>query len=81
MTVDFESTSLGSIPSKTYSFLKIFKNDFTCFTVSLELVVNKKGKKLSLRSIDNRLAELRSDFKAINNIDLVVKAKEMGVID
>lgn len=45
------------------------------------LIFNKKGKELSLRSIDNRLAELRESFNAVNNIDLVMKAKELGVID
>mgnify|MGYP007058468312 FL=1 len=45
------------------------------------VIKNKKGKELSLRSIDNRLAELRADLNAVNNIDLVVKAKELGVID
>ena len=63
--------------------IEILKQLSTQYKISnmVGLIVNKKGKKLSLRSIDNRLAELRSDFKAINNIDLVVKAKELGVID
>jgi len=36
---------------------------------------------LKLRSIETKLGTLRSNLNAINNTDLVLKAKELGVID
>lgn len=45
------------------------------------MITNKSGKELSLRSIDNRLAAMREELQAVNNIDLVIKAKELGIID
>ena len=36
---------------------------------------------LKLRSIENKLASLRESLDAQNNTDLVLKAKELGIID
>ena len=36
---------------------------------------------LKLRSIETKLCNLRSDLNAKNNTDLVLKAKELGIID
>ena len=45
------------------------------------VIANNKGIKIKLRSIETRLANLRIDLNAINNTDLILKAKELGVID
>ena len=45
------------------------------------VIANNKGIKIKLRSIETRLANLRTDLNAINNTDLILKAKELGVID
>ena len=39
------------------------------------------GSLIKLRTIENKLAKLRLDLQANNNTDLVLKAKELGVID
>ena len=39
------------------------------------------GKPLKIRSIETKLADLRLDLDAKNNTDLVLKAKELGIID
>ncbi len=39
------------------------------------------GSFLKIRSIENKLANLRIDLGANNNTDLVIKAKELGIID
>jgi two-component system capsular synthesis response regulator RcsB len=36
---------------------------------------------MKLRSIETKLSNLRADLNANNNTDLVLKAKELGVID
>ncbi len=49
---------------------------------NLEGVITKgDGSFLKLRSIETKLGNLKSDLNAINNTDLVLKAKELGVID
>lgn len=49
---------------------------------NLEGVIEKEnGGYLKLRSIENKLANLRIDLNANNNTDLVLKAKELGIID
>lgn len=49
---------------------------------NLEGVIQKEsGGYLKLRSIENKLANLRIDLDANNNTDLVLKAKELGIID
>ena len=49
---------------------------------NLEGVIKKaNGDDLKLRSIESKLSNLRVDLEANNNIDLVLKAKELGVID
>ncbi len=39
------------------------------------------GSPLKLRSIEAKLANLRIDLNAVNNTDLILKAKELGVVD
>ena len=49
---------------------------------NLEGVIKKaNGDDLKLRSIESKLSNLRVDLEANNNIDLALKAKELGVID
>lgn len=49
---------------------------------NLEGVIKKEdGSMLKLRSIESKLANLRIDLNAINNTDLILKAKELGIID
>ena len=49
---------------------------------NLEGVVKKEdGTFVKSRTIENKLAKLRIDFNAKNNTDLVIKAKEYGIID
>ena len=49
---------------------------------NLEGVITKlDGTKIKLRSIESKLAKLRIDLSANNNIDLILKAKELGIID
>ena len=49
---------------------------------NLEGVIKKTdGSFLKLRSIETKLANLRTDLNANNNTDLVLKAKELGIID
>ena len=49
---------------------------------NLEGVIIKNDKSpLKLRSIENKLARLRENLEAQNNTDLVLKAKELGIID
>lgn len=49
---------------------------------NLEGVITKDdGSFLKIRSIENKLAKLRTDLQANNNTDLVLKAKELGILD
>ena len=49
---------------------------------NLEGVIKKNdGSFVKLRSIETKLANLRTDLNANNNTDLILKAKELGVID
>jgi len=49
---------------------------------NLEGVIAKQdGKLMKIRSIENKLAKLRVDLNANNNTDLVLKAKELGILD
>lgn len=49
---------------------------------NLEGVIKKpNGTVLKMRSIENKLSNLRADLNANNNTDLVLKAKELGIID
>jgi DNA-binding NarL/FixJ family response regulator len=49
---------------------------------NLEGIITKHdGTKVKLRSIEAKLAKLRIDLNANNNIDLILKAKELGIID
>ncbi|MCL7752579.1 response regulator [Polaribacter sp. Z022] len=49
---------------------------------NLEGVITKgDGSFLKLRSIETKLGNLRTDLNANNNTDLVLKAKELGIID
>ena len=49
---------------------------------NLEGVITKNDKTpLKIRSIENKLASLRESLDAQNNTDLVLKAKELGIID
>ncbi|APG66004.1 hypothetical protein LPB136_11785 [Tenacibaculum todarodis] len=45
------------------------------------LITKNNGTPLKLRSIENKLSSLRIDLNANNNTDLVLKAKELGIID
>jgi DNA-binding NarL/FixJ family response regulator len=45
------------------------------------IIVKHDGTKVKLRSIEAKLANLRIDLNAKNNIDLILKAKELGIID
>ena len=45
------------------------------------IILNKNGTKIKLRSIELSLAKLRTDLNAVNNTDLILKAKELGVVD
>lgn len=50
--------------------------------INLEGKIKKPdGSFLKIRSIENKLANLRVDLNANNNTDLVLKAKELGIID
>ncbi|QVY64549.1 response regulator transcription factor [Polaribacter sp. Q13] len=49
---------------------------------NLEGVITKPDSSfLKLRSIETKLCNLRTDLNAKNNTDLVLKAKELGIID
>ena len=49
---------------------------------NLEGIITKSdGSKIKLRSIETKLRNIRADLNAINNTDLVLKAKELGIID
>ncbi|MFY0628902.1 MAG: response regulator transcription factor [Flavobacteriaceae bacterium] len=49
---------------------------------NLEGIISKSdGTLLKKRAIENKLANLRIDLGANNNTDLVIKAKELGIID
>lgn len=45
------------------------------------LILKSDGTTLKLRSIESKLSNLRIDLNAINNTDLILKAKELGIID
>jgi DNA-binding NarL/FixJ family response regulator len=45
------------------------------------IILKNDGTFLKLRSIENKLSNLRADLDANNNTDLILKAKELGVID
>lgn len=50
--------------------------------INLEGMIKKAdGKFMKIRAIENKLANLRIDLNANNNTDLVLKAKELGIID
>lgn len=50
--------------------------------VNLEGKIRKSdGNFMKIRAIENKLANLRIDLNAKNNTDLVLKAKELGIID
>ena len=50
--------------------------------INLEGMIKKSdGKYMKIRAIENKLANLRIDLNAKNNTDLVLKAKELGIID
>ena len=50
--------------------------------INLEGKIKKSdGKYMKIRAIENKLANLRIDLNAKNNTDLVLKAKELGIID
>ena len=49
---------------------------------NLEGVITKSdGSVIKLRSIETKLGILRADLNANNNTDLILKAKELGIID
>jgi hypothetical protein len=43
--------------------------------------IKKDGKFMKIRSIESKLSKLRLTLNAKNNTDLVLKAKELGIID
>lgn len=45
------------------------------------VVLREDGSTIKLRTIEKKLSDLRIDLNAINNTDLVLKAKELGIID
>lgn len=45
------------------------------------LIKKSDGSELKVRSIESKLSKLRTDLQANNNTDLVLKAKELGIID
>ncbi|CAM1370879.1 DNA-binding response regulator, NarL/FixJ family, contains REC and HTH domains [Tenacibaculum sediminilitoris] len=45
------------------------------------LIKKSDGSLLKVRSIESKLSKLRTDLQANNNTDLVLKAKELGIID
>ena len=50
--------------------------------INLEGMIKKSdGNYMKIRAIENKLANLRIDLNARNNTDLVLKAKELGIID
>ena len=44
-------------------------------------ITKPDGSLVKIRTIESKLAKLRTDFNANNNTDLVLKAKELGVLD
>lgn len=49
---------------------------------NMEGIIKKSnGTPIKIRSIESKLAKLRVDLNAINNTDLVLKAKELGILD
>jgi DNA-binding NarL/FixJ family response regulator len=49
---------------------------------NLEGIIKKNdGTRIKLRSIEAKLANLRTDLNANNNTDLILKVKELGIID
>ncbi|WP_299105911.1 response regulator [uncultured Tenacibaculum sp.] len=49
---------------------------------NMEGVIKKAdGTPIKGRSIESKLAKLRTDLNAVNNTDLVLKAKELGILD
>ena len=49
---------------------------------NLEGIIKKSdGNFMKIRTIENKLANLRIDLNAKNNTDLILKAKELGIID
>jgi len=45
------------------------------------VILKADGSLIKLRTIETKLANLRADLNANNNTDLVLKAKELGIID
>lgn len=49
---------------------------------NMEGIIKKSdGSILKIRSIESKLAKLRANLNAINNTDLVLKAKDLGILD
>ena len=44
-------------------------------------IKNESGHVLKIRSIESKLTDLRTALDAVNNTDLVLKAKELGIVD
>jgi hypothetical protein len=44
-------------------------------------IIKNDETKIKLRSIESKFANLRIDLNAVNNTGLILKAKELGVID
>lgn len=45
------------------------------------LIKKDDGSLIKVRSIESKLSKLRTDLQANNNTDLILKAKELGIID
>lgn len=45
------------------------------------LIKKDDGSLIKVRSIESKLSKLRTDLQANNNTDLVLKAKELGIVD
>jgi hypothetical protein len=45
------------------------------------VILKNDGSVIKLRSIETKLSNLRADLNANNNTDLILKAKELGIID
>ncbi|MGG8495998.1 hypothetical protein ACQY1Q_06255 [Tenacibaculum sp. TC6] len=45
------------------------------------IITKSDGTLIKIRAIESKLAKLRTDLNANNNTDLVLKAKELGILD
>ncbi|REH56374.1 DNA-binding NarL/FixJ family response regulator [Tenacibaculum gallaicum] len=45
------------------------------------LIKKDDGSLIKVRSIESKLSKLRTDLQANNNTDLILKAKELGIVD